>query len=33
MFFSGCCCNKTTTEAKELCLEHGYNEAIEYFSL
>jgi len=33
IFFSGCCCNKTATEAKKLCLEHGYNEAIEYFSL
>jgi len=33
IFFAECKCNKTATEAKKLCLEHGYNEAIKYFSL
>jgi len=32
-YFSGCLCNKTPREAKELYLEYGYDEAIKYFSL
>jgi len=32
-YFFDCECNKTAIEAKKLCLEHDYNEAIEYFGL